>query len=180
MGGLAGAILLILLVVLIIIGATVAMPFVGKQNINDGDYLIYKVTSSDGDVGMVTIVFMEVNTSTMEIGYVLSGDGSTVDDDTADYSYDGNVLTVDAFVFFLVPAFIDSDELTEFEASFWVSLSGFTPMLVQQYSGEFSSINYTIMLKMGTNLVVGAELSDGSDWYKVELLDSNIMWVKAV
>jgi len=175
LGGLGGAILLVVLVVLIIIGATVAIPFVGQQTVKEGDYLIYSVTTSDGDSDTVMLVFMEVGNSTMEVANVQSAiNSSSVNSDTVNYEYNGNKLLVETF------AFVNPDDLTEFDSSAWVAISGFTPMLVQKYKGESGGLNYSVMMKMGTNLIVGVDFTDGSDWIKIRLVDSNIMWVKAV
>ncbi|MFA7342190.1 MAG: hypothetical protein WCY65_03365 [Candidatus Methanomethylophilaceae archaeon] len=175
MGGLAGAVLLILLVVLIIIGATVAMPFVGKQTIKEGDYLIYSMNSSDGDNNIYTIIFLDVGTTSMEIATVTSGTTTDVDSATVAYEYQGNVLQMN------MEFFLDTSVISGFDSSYWMVLSGFTPILVQQYSGTVLGLmNYTVMVKMGTNLVVGMDISYGDNWTKVRLVDSNILWVKAV
>lgn len=185
LGGLGGAILLVVLVVLIIIGATVAIPFVGQQTVKEGDYLIYSVSGSQGNTSTMTLVFMEVGASTMEVAFISSEEGdSMVDSMTCNYEHIGNVLQADILIgssdpFFILPVFIGPDDLSEFDSSAWVAISGFTPMLVQKYKGESGGLNYTVMMKMGTNLIVGVDFTDGSDWIKIRLVDSNIMWVKA-
>lgn len=182
--GAGGAvILLVILVVIGFVGATVGMPYVGKQTISAGDTLNYEFTSSAGaDInGKLFIVVMDVGTSTLNYSYIYTDDdGGMTGDETVGFSYDGNVLTVDMTFLFFFPAFISPDDLTDFEATYWVSLSGLTPMLVQKYSTTVGSMTMTVMIKMGTNLVVAAELTDGTDFAKMTLTDTSMMWAKVL
>ena len=180
--GAGGAIIiLILLVVVGFIVATIGMPYIGKQNIEVGDTLSYELTSSgEGNMtGKLSIVITDVETSTLNYSWIYAQDGAgSTGDQTVGYSYAGNVLNVNMSFALFFPIFASPEDMTEFEATYWVFLSGLTPMLVQKYSTTTGTITLTVMVKMGTNLVVASELSNGTDSVKMTLKDCSMLWVK--
>lgn len=183
MGAGAALILVVLLVVIGFVVATAGMPYFGKQNIVAGDTLTYEFTSTT-DPSLKSEIFLfvtDVGTNTLSYTYfTTNSEGVTTNTETVGYRYEGNVLMANISFFIFFPVFLAPENLINYESTYWFSLSGLTPMLVQKYSGTEDGVPFTVMMKMGTNLVVAYELTFGNETLRMVLKDSSMPWVKII
>jgi len=186
---LGGAILLIVIIALVVIGASAATPFVMKQELKEGDFFIYKGWETIGGVTaeaiyVVTVIEVDEDAGEMYIGYTMTGESGGTHEGSRSYEYIGNALLLDVAIGGL-EIFIDKDDIVTsingLSESYSVALSGLTPLITQKYSGNlygFADVEFSV--KMGTNLIVSADITDDSGSRGFRLIDTNVRWAKAL
>lgn len=91
-GGKGVLLILILLIIIGFLGGGIVQPMIMKQDLTAGDYLTYRVESSNSeDVLEITYMFKTISTTYAELEITLDDSTST---GTVDIAYDGNTLVI--------------------------------------------------------------------------------------
>ena len=172
-GGKGVLLILILLIIIGFLGGGIVQPMIMKQDLTAGDYLTYRVESSNSeDVLEITYMFKTISTTSAELEITLDDLTYT---GTVDIAYDGNTLVIsngtDVAYILNVMEIVEEEEL---QKSTSVKLVGYLPMLVDVYTDSDGS---SITTKMGTNIPVEIVIPISDGVFKITLIDSSITWI---
>ncbi len=181
LGGIGTLVLIVLVLLLAFVGGGVAQPYLMQQDISPGDVLEYEVTVSDGSTTETftwKFEFVSMNKTSAEIDF--TDEDGLVTNHTVEWEHDGKMFVVTSGAQLGTPLWMMQfvqDNPDDFDKSTGFGMTGVTPMLMDEYTGDFIGGDLVINAKKGTMIPVMVELESGTTAFSMTLKDTSISWV---